>query len=223
MPRAYDESMKKDLLKSSALLIVDVQNDFCPGGALPVPEGDKIVPGINQLSSLFGVVVATQDWHPPEHASFASQHAGLDPFDTTEIDGSSTVVWPDHCIQGTHGAAMHQDIDTRPIRLILRKGMNPRLDSYSAFFENDRTTGTGLNAYLKGMGVDTVFLCGLARDVCVFYSVIDARKLGYKSYLITDATRGVDVPPGNIERTDGEMIAASTIFINSDEILVTNT
>jgi len=202
-------------LKEECLLVVDVQNDFCPGGALPVPEGHLIVPVINRIMGRFGTVAATQDWHPPDHVSFASNHPGKQPFDMVQVDGIEQVLWPDHCVQGTSGAALHPDLDRRGLHLILRKGMHSNLDSYSAFFENDQRTPTGLNGYLREHGVRRVFLCGLAADVCVYYSALDAVRLGFDAMVIEDAVRGVDVPPGNVNRTRKEMEKAGITFLGS--------
>jgi len=175
-----------------ALLIVDMQNDFCPGGALAVPEGDAIVPQINELSAAFGSVLQTQDWHPEGHQSFASSHPDHAPYDVVEVDYGEQVLWPDHCVQGTKGAAFHPDLNTTDTELIIRKGFRPEIDSYSAFYENDGTTATGLAGYLRERGIDTLYLCGLATDFCVKWSAVDGRKEGFDVYVIEDATRGID-------------------------------
>jgi nicotinamidase/pyrazinamidase len=175
-----------------ALLIVDMQNDFCPGGALAVPEGDAIVPQINELSAAFGSVLQTQDWHPEGHQSFASSHPDHDPYDVIEVDYGEQVLWPDHCVQGTKGAAFHPDLNTTDTELIIRKGFRPEIDSYSAFYENDGTTATGLAGYLRERGIDTLYLCGLATDFCVKWSAVDGRQEGFDVYVIEDATRGID-------------------------------
>ena len=205
-------------LKETCLLVVDMQNDFCPGGALPVPEGHLIVPVINRLTGRFGNVAATQDWHPPGHVSFASRHPGKQPFDVVQADGIEQVLWPDHCVQGTSGAALHPDLALRGLHLILRKGMRTNLDSYSAFFENDRRTPTGLSGYLREHGVHRVFLCGLAADVCVYYSAMDAVRLGFDATVIEDAVRGVDVPAGNVDRTRSDMEKAGITFLRSSDM-----
>jgi nicotinamidase/pyrazinamidase len=202
----------------SALIVVDVQNDFCPGGSLAVEEGDKVVPIINKVSSLFPLVVASQDWHPPGHISFASRHEGKRPFDTAEIHGESWVLWPDHCVQGSNGAELRSDLDTRPLKLIIRKGENPRLDSYSVFFENDKTTPTGLDAFLRGMETDTVYLCGLALDVCIYFSALDATRLGYCAVVIEDATRGIDSPTGSLAEAVADMKEKGVAFTGSESI-----
>ncbi|WP_368744656.1 bifunctional nicotinamidase/pyrazinamidase [Desertibaculum subflavum] len=177
----------------AALVVIDVQNDFCPGGALAVPDGDAVVPAINRLMPHFPRVVLTQDWHPRGHLSFAASHPGRQPFETVAVDYGPQVLWPDHCVQGTQGAAFHPDLATAAAALILRKGMNPKVDSYSAFFENDRRTATGLAGYLSGLGVRRLYFCGLATDFCVLYSALDARALGFACTLVEDACRGIDL------------------------------
>jgi nicotinamidase/pyrazinamidase len=200
------------------LLIVDVQNDFCPGGSLAVDGGDDVVPVINALIPHFPAAAATQDWHPPDHVSFASSHSGRRVLDTVDAQGIRQVLWPDHCVQGTRGAELHPRLDTRGIGLVLRKGMRKTLDSYSAFFENDRRTETGLRYYLKGLGVKEVFLCGLATDYCVFSSAMDARRLGFRVTLVRDACRGVDFPKGNVEKAFADMRKAGVRMIDSREL-----
>jgi nicotinamidase/pyrazinamidase len=175
------------------LIIVDVQNDFCPGGALAVPHGDEIVPAVNRLAAQFAHVVLTQDWHPRGHASFASSHAGKNPFDTIDVSYGQQILWPDHCVQATRGAAFHPDLDVPHAELVLRKGFRTAIDSYSAFFENDRRTPTGLVAYLKERSFERITLCGLATDFCVFYSSIDGRQSGFEVTVATDACRGIDI------------------------------
>ena len=182
----------------NCLIITDIQNDFCPGGALAVSEGDRIIPLVNALSPRFDKVVATQDWHPPGHASFAGTHA-RNPYDIMEIDGLRQVLWPEHCVSGTFGAEFHRDLDLRDVDLIIRKGTNPRVDSYSTFMENDRKTETGLHGYLRGFEIGHVFLCGLATDYCVYFSALDAVNLGFQVTVLRTASRGVDVPPGNMD------------------------
>jgi len=182
------------------LIIVDVQNDFCPGGALAVPEGDQIVPAVNRLAGEFAHVVLTQDWHPLGHASFASSHPRKQPFDTIDLSYGRQILWPDHCVQGTAGAAFHSGLDVPHAELVLRKGFRTQIDSYSAFFENDRRTPTGLAGYLKQRGFAGITVCGLATDFCVFYSAIDGRQAGFEVTLVTGACRGIDV--------DGSLAAA---------------
>lgn len=176
-----------------ALLIADVQNDFCPDGALGVPEGDQIVPLVNDLAARFDCVLLTQDWHPPGHHSFASQHAGKKPLETVQMDYGEQVLWPDHCVQGSEGARFHPDFDTRPAQLIVRKGFRPEIDSYSAFYENDHATSTGLAGYLRERAIERLYVCGLAADFCVKWSALDARKEGFETFVVEDATRGIDV------------------------------
>lgn len=192
----------------SALLVIDVQNDFCPGGALAVPDGDAVVAAANRLMPAYDLVVATQDWHPPEHCSFASQHPGAALHDVVPVSGIEQALWPDHCVRGSAGAALHPELDTRRVNLILRKGMRPALDSYSAFFENDRRTATGLAGYLRALGVRQVALCGLATDYCVRYSALDAARLGFAVDVFTGACRGVDAPPGSVAAALAELRAA---------------
>ncbi len=175
---------------NEALIVIDVQNDFCPCGALAVAGGDEIVAGINTLMDEFSAVILTQDWHPKGHSSFATAH-GADPFTTYEAPYGTQVLWPDHCIQGTQGAAFHTDLRTHG-DLIIRKGYNPAIDSYSAFFENDKTTPTGLEGYLRSRGIDTVTIVGLALDYCVNYSAQDAAKLGFNTTVITNLCRAID-------------------------------
>ncbi len=178
--------------------MIDVQNDFCPGGSLAVDRGDEVVPVINALMPRFSLVVATQDWHPPDHVSFANSHAGHKPLDVVQAGGIEQVLWPDHCVRGTRGAELHPKLDAARVGLLLRKGRRSELDSYSAFFENDHHTDTGLQHYLKGLGVTEVVVCGLATDYCVRASAMDAVRVGFKVTLVKDACRGVDFPAGNV-------------------------
>jgi len=175
------------------LLVIDVQNDFCPGGALAVAGGDAVVPVINRLARSFEHVALTQDWHPRGHSSFASSHAGCAPFETIAMPYGDQTLWPDHCVQGTPGAAFHPGLETTRAELIIRKGFRPSIDSYSAFFENDRTTPTGLAGYLRERGLRRVFLVGLATDFCVNYSAVDARRLGFAVVVIESACRAIDL------------------------------
>lgn len=175
----------------NALIVIDVQNDFCSGGALAVPGGDTIVPAINALMDRFDAVVLTQDWHPAGHSSFASSH-DADPMSMIDMPYGPQVLWPDHCIQGTQGAQFHTDLDTHRADLIVRKGYNPAIDSYSAFFENDKTTPTGLEGYLHTRGIDDLTLVGLATDFCVNFSAVDAANLGFKVTVQTDLCRAID-------------------------------
>ena len=176
-----------------ALLVIDIQADFCPGGALAVPQGDEIVTGVNALMRDFTEVVLTQDWHPEGHSSFATAHPGKAPFETVEMDYGTQVLWPDHCVQGSAGAAFHPALAIDRAKIVIRKGGNPRIDSYSAFFENDRTTPTGLHGYLKERGVTTLTLVGLALDFCVCYSALDAARLGYAVTVRRDLACAIDL------------------------------
>lgn len=178
---------------TQALIVIDVQNDFCPGGALAVAGGDEIVPGINAAMNDFGAVILTQDWHPQGHSSFASSHPGKAPFETTEMPYGLQVLWPDHCVQGTPGAAFHRDLNTDRADIILRKGFNPAIDSYSAFFENDHETPTGLHGYLQTRGIDRLTMVGLATDFCVHFSAVDAAALGYDVTVRADLCRAIDL------------------------------
>ena len=186
--------------RERALLIVDVQNDFCPGGRLAVESGDEVVTVINRILPGFSRVIATQDWHPPDHVSFASSHPGRRPLEVVDAGGIEQVLWPDHCVRASIGAELHPRLETAQIGLLLRKGMNRGLDSYSAFFENDHRTDTGLRHYLKGMRVRELFICGLATDYCVRASAPDAVRLGLRVTLVADACRGVDSPEGGVAR-----------------------
>ena len=186
---------------SHALIVIDVQNDFCPGGALAVPDGDAIVAGINALMTQAEPVSLTQDWHPADHASFASAHPGKAPYDMTDMPYGPQVLWPDHCVQGATGAAFHPDLATDCADMIVRKGFRPQIDSYSAFFENDRTTPTGLDGYLRTRSIDALTLVGLATDFCVHYSALDAAKLGYITTVDTNLCRAIDL--------DGSLAAAT--------------
>ena len=174
------------------LLIVDVQNDFCPGGRLAVADGDAIVAPINRIAAGFSHAVLTQDWHPSDHASFASAHLGRGPFESIEMPYGSQTLWPDHCVQGTLGAAFHSNLAVPHAELILRKGFRPQIDSYSAFFENDHRTPTGLGGYLRERGLDRLFIAGLAADFCVAWSALDARRLGFEVSVLISACRAID-------------------------------
>jgi nicotinamidase/pyrazinamidase len=174
-----------------ALVIVDIQNDFLPGGALAVPRGDEVIPVMNGLQERFGLVVATQDWHPAGHASFASSHPGKSVYDAVMIDGLEQILWPDHCVQGSRGAELAKALNTNRVEAIFRKGTDPAIDSYSAFYDNARRKSTGLEGYLKWKKVDRVFLAGLAADFCVSYSLMDALAMGFGAVLIKDATRAI--------------------------------
>lgn len=192
---------------TEALIVIDVQNDFCPGGALAVAGGDAIVPGINALMADFSAVVLTQDWHPADHASFAANHPGAAPFSQTEMPYGPQVLWPTHCVQGSSGAAFHPDLDAARADLILRKGFRPAIDSYSAFFENDHRTPTGLHGYLRDRGITNLVLTGLATDYCVAYSALDAARLGYAVTLRMDLCRAIDMG-GSLAAMRAKMTAA---------------
>lgn len=178
---------------AKALIVIDIQSDFCPGGALAVAGGDEIVPAVNALMAEYDAVILTQDWHPAGHSSFASQHAGQEPFGMVEMPYGPQVLWPDHCIQGSAGAAFHPDLATDRADLIIRKGYNPAIDSYSAFFENDHTTPTGLDGYLRTRGLTELTMVGLATDFCVNFSAVDAARLGFAVTVLQDQCRAIDL------------------------------
>jgi len=199
--------MKGAATESDVLIVTDPQVDFCPGGALAVPEGDAIMPVVNRLARRFAHVVITQDWHPAGHMSFASAHPGNRPFDTIEVEYGPQTLWPDHCVQNTPGAAFHPMLDIPHAELVIRKGYHPAIDSYSAFRENDRTTPTGLAGYLRERGFTRATLCGLATDFCVFFSAMDAREAGFETVLVLDASRGINLD-GSLPRALAAMRAA---------------
>ena len=188
-----------------ALVLVDLQNDFCPGGALPVPEGDRVMPIINRLQPHFDLVVATQDWHPANHGSFAANHPGRRPGELIELDGLPQVLWPVHCVQETPGAALRADLDQSRIARVFRKGTDPKVDSYSGFFDNGRRQSTGLGDYLKSQGVGELYVCGLATDYCVKATALDAADLGFRVHLVEDGCRGVNLRPGDVVQAIEEM------------------
>lgn len=196
---------------TTACIVIDVQNDFCPGGALEVPGGDEIVSGINALFHEFPVRVLTQDWHPKGHSSFASSHPGRDPYEVIEMNYGPQVLWPDHCEQGEPGAAFHPELETDPADLIVRKGFRPMIDSYSAFFENDKETPTGLEGYLRTRGVTDVLLAGLATDFCVNYSALDAARLGFGVTVREDLCRAIDLN-GSLAAARDAMRSAGVIL-----------
>ena len=198
---------------SEAFLVIDVQNDFCPGGALAVLEGNKIVQPINEAMDKFDLVVLTQDWHPQEHKSFASSHENKRPFDTVEMFYGDQVLWPDHCIQGSLGANFHPDLKDEKADVIIRKGSNPSVDSYSAFFENDKVTPTGLHGYLKDCEVTDLTLVGLATDFCVAFSALDAARLGYQVTVSLDIVRAIDAD-GSLRSAMGKMSKAGVNLVN---------
>lgn len=192
---------------TDALIVIDIQNDFCPGGALAVAEGDTIVPRANALMDAFSTVILTQDWHPSSHASFAANHPGKAPFDTVELSYGAQTLWPAHCVQGSHGAAFHPDLRTDPAQLVIRKGFRSGIDSYSAFFENDRATPTGLEGYLRNRGVTAITLVGLATDFCVAFSALDAARLGFGVTVDLAACRAIDLD-GSLAKSLRAMRAA---------------
>ncbi|WP_051609356.1 bifunctional nicotinamidase/pyrazinamidase [Fodinicurvata fenggangensis] len=202
------------------LLVVDLQNDFCSGGALEVPEGERVVPVINRLIPAFANVGATQDWHPVGHSSFASQHEGKAPFETTEMPYGTQVLWPDHCVQGSRGAAFHDDFQLDACQFIVRKGFRKTIDSYSAFYENDGETTTGLSGYLRERGITRLFMTGLALDFCVFYSALDGRREGFEVVLINDATAAIDLN-GSREAALWQMEDKGVVMTESTNILRT--
>ena len=199
---------------SRALVVVDVQNDFMPGGSLAVPDGDRVVPVANALARRFATVVLTQDWHAPDHLSFASRHPGRAPFETVPMPYGPQVLWPDHCVMGTPGAALHPALDVPHAHCVIRKGGRREVDSYSAFLEADRATHTGLDGYLRSRGVREVVLCGLATDYCVAWTALDARRFGFEASVVEDACRAIDLA-GSLARAWAEMEAAGVRRVSS--------
>lgn len=197
--------------QSEALVVIDVQNDFCPGGALAVAGGDAILPRINDLMTEFATVVLTQDWHPADHASFADNHPGATPFSLTEMPYGPQVLWPAHCVQGTAGAAFHPGLNTNPAQIIIRKGFRPQIDSYSAFFENDHQTPTGLDGFLRSRGITALTFVGLATDYCVAYSALDAARLGFGATVLMGACRAIDLN-GSLAGAKAQMAAAGVVL-----------
>jgi nicotinamidase/pyrazinamidase len=195
------------------LLVIDVQNDFCDGGALAVADGDAVVPVINRLTERFGHVALTQDWHPSGHSSFATSHPGSAAFETIRMPYGEQTLWPDHCVQGTTGAAFHRQLATERAELVIRKGFRPEIDSYSAFHENDRRTPTGLAGYLRERGLQRIFLAGLATDYCVYYSAMDARRLGFDTVIIEAGCRAIDLA-GSLGAAWAAMAAAGVQRVN---------
>jgi len=202
----------------TALLVIDVQNDFIPGGQLAVPEGDQIVPLINRLGGLFKQVEIAQDWHPSGHASFASSHPGHQPYEVIQLPYGEQVLWPEHCVQGTAGAEFHPELNLPQAQLIIRKGCNPDIDSYSAFLEADRRTTTGLAGYLKERGIDTVYMVGLALDFCVMFSALDARAAGFNAFVVLDACRAID-RDGSLAAAMERMQTAGVGLIQSNQLI----
>lgn len=200
-----------------ALVIIDVQNDFMPGGSLEVPDGDLIVPVINRIQGKFNLVVITQDWHPQNHVSFASNHPEKRPFSKIDLHGDDQILWPDHCVQGTKGASFHPDLETDAVSAVFRKGMNPLVDSYSGFYDNMYQISTGLSGYLKEKKITELYFCGLAADICVCYTVIDALNEGFSSTLIEDASRPLNKKTFAFIKED--LIKRGARIINSEEII----
>ena len=208
---------KLTITDSDVLLAVDPQNDFCPGGKLAVPRGDEVVPLLNRLAEKFAHVVLTQDWHPAGHMSFASSHPGKKPFETITVAYGPQVLWPDHCIQGTPGAEFHEDLDIPGAELIVRKGFRRAIDSYSAFFENDHRTPTGLAGYLRERGLRRVFLAGLALDFCVGWSAEDAHRHGFEVVVVEDACRAIDVD-GSLAATRASLVRVATAVVGVNDV-----
>jgi len=214
---AQTGSKKMKPTAQDALLVIDVQNCFTPGGSLAVKEGDQIIPLINRLAGAFEHVILTQDWHTPGHVSFASSHAGKKPFETIQLPYGTQVLWPDHCVQGTAGAELHKDLRIPHAELIIRKGYRKQMDSYSAFYEADGKTPTGLTGYLRDRGLKQVFLAGLATDFCVAWSAMDARKAGFGALVIEDACRGIDAD-GSLAKAWKDMLGAGVKRIQSADV-----
>lgn len=210
------------LQKGDALIVVDMQNDFMPGGALAVDEGDAFIDGVNRLMKAFKErelpIVLTQDWHTPDHRSFASQHAGKEPFDPHEEPGIGPVLWPDHCVQGSEGAEFHHDLDIRFAETIVRKGYRSKVDSYSGFLENDHETETGLDGYLKGRNVKRLFVCGLAADYCTYFTAADGAEKGYTVHYLSDLTNPVGSPPDSVKTAVQDMQSKGVRFVKSAAI-----
>ena len=202
-----------------ALIMVDLQNDFCPGGALAVSGGDEVIPLANQLQNLFDLVVATQDWHPSDHLSFASNQAGKKVGDTVLVKGIEQILWPAHCVQYSQGAEFHSGLNLEGIHRVIQKGTDKVIDSYSAFYDNAHLKSTGLTEYLQNEKITDVYIMGLATDYCVKFSAIDATRLGFNVFLIKDACRGVELSPGDIDRALAEMRAAGVKIIESNEVI----
>ena len=204
-------------IENNGLIMIDIQNDFCPGGALEVKEGNEIVRIVNSIQEKFSTRILTQDWHPQNHSSFASNQKGRDPFSSIDLSYGPQVLWPDHCIMGTLGANFHPDLITQPANIIIRKGFRPEIDSYSAFFENDKKTPTGLTGYLRDRNVKELFLTGLATDFCVFYSALDALAQGFSVTVISDACRAIDLN-GSLDASMKTMVEAGVNFTNASFI-----
>jgi nicotinamidase/pyrazinamidase len=201
-----------------ALILVDLQNDFCPRGALPVPEGDRVVPVVNRLLGRFDLIVAMQDWHPPDHGSFAANHPRRNVGEVIDLNGLPQILWPVHCVQNTPGAEFHPGLERSRIDRVFQKGTDPAIDSYSGFFDNGRRKATGLGDFLRERQVSDVFVCGLATDYCVKCTALDAVGLGFRTHLVEDACRGVDLKPGDVARAIAEMRAAGVVLVKSEGV-----
>lgn len=201
-----------------ALLVIDIQNDFCPGGSLAVPGGDEIIPTVNRLIHSFDTVIQTQDWHTEDHSSFASSHEMKKPYDSIQMDYGNQVLWPDHCVHGSIGAEFHPNLMTKKSDVIIRKGFRKEIDSYSTFYENDQSTPTGLTGYLRERGIKELFTVGLATDFCVKWSILDGLKEGFKMILVQDAVRGIDLN-GSLELAMKEMKEHGALFSTSEELI----
>jgi nicotinamidase/pyrazinamidase len=202
---------------NDVLIVIDVQNDFCPGGALAVADGDAVIPVIHRMAPRFEHIILTQDWHAPRHQSFASTHRGKQPFQQIKVSYGEQTLWPDHCVQGSRGAEFHPALQLSQAELILRKGFRSEIDSYSAFFENDRTTPTGLAAYLRERNLTRTFFAGLAYDYCVGYSALDARRLGLPAVILRDACRAIDLN-GSVKKIEAEFVEAGVILADSSQL-----
>jgi nicotinamidase/pyrazinamidase len=206
-------------MSGEALILIDIQNDFCPGGALAVPDGDAVIPVANAVMPAFSLVIATQDFHPPEHLSFASNHEGREVYEGIDLDGLPQVLWPDHCVQGTPGVELHEDLHVELIQRVVQKGTDPNIDSYSGFFDNGRRKATGLDNILKIEGVSDLYLMGLATDYCVKWTALDAVRLGYRVHLIVDGCRGVGLSPGDVEMALKELRDKGVEQLTSEALL----
>ena len=211
------------LSRNDALIIVDMQNDFMPGGALPVKEGDQIIDDINSVAKILkennGIVILTQDWHPENHMSFASSHPDKNPGDEYQSEGIGPILWPDHCVQGTRGARFHDKLNINLAHAIIRKGYNVDVDSYSGFIENDKKSETGLAGFLKSLNNRRIFICGLALDYCCYFTALDGIDFGFEVYFLVNLTRGIDLPPGNISKTLQHMKDKGIKFATKDNLI----
>ena len=205
--------------QNTALILVDLQNDFCPLGALPVPEGDQVIPIANALMPHFSTVVATQDWHPADHGSFAANHPWRKPGQTIDLNGLPQILWPIHCVQGSFGAEFVPELKQEGITKVFEKGTDPGIDSYSGFFDNGHRKATGLGDWLKEQGITRVYVLGLATDYCVKFTALDALQLGFETYLVEDASRGVNLAPGDVDQAVADMRAAGVQIVQSDSLL----